>query len=108
MRTAPLLLVLLSGPLALAAESPPWGNGETPSEQKTLEKTAVCTDGKSHYVIVAPHDKQLTQLYYGDGKLFHRVPLPPWVLTGETNIGLCGLLYYPDSRGDQRGTVSGQ
>jgi hypothetical protein len=84
MRTAPLLFVLLSGHLALAAEPPPWGNGETPSEQKTLEKTAVCTDGKSHYVVVAPHDKQLTQLFYGDGKIFHRVPLPPWVLSGDS------------------------
>ena len=26
--------------------------------------------------------------------------VPSWVLIGDTNIGPCGLLYYPDSRGD--------
>ena len=83
MKKAPLLFVLLSGHLALAAEAPPWGNEETPSEQETLAKTVVCTDGKSHYVVVAPHEKQLVQLYYGDGKTLHRVPLPPWVLSGD-------------------------
>ena len=49
-----------------------------------LEKTGVCTDGKSHYVVVAPSEKQATQLYYGDGKTFYRVPLPPWVLSGDS------------------------
>ncbi len=78
-----VLLPALSNGAARAGEAPPWGKGETPEEQKTLGKTAVCTDGKSHYVIVAPHDKQLTQLLYGDGKTFYRVPLPPWVLTGD-------------------------
>jgi hypothetical protein len=32
---------------------------------------------------VAPHERQISQLYYGDGKKFVRVPLPPWVLSGE-------------------------
>ena len=77
------LFVLLAGRLALGAEAPPWGKAETLGERMTLEKTAVCTDGKSHYVVLAPSDKQSVQLYYGDGKTFHRVPLPPWVLTGE-------------------------
>ena len=65
-------------------EAPPWGKAANLGERMILEKTAVCTDGKSHYVVVAPSDKQATQLYYGDGKLFHRVPLPPWVLTGDS------------------------
>jgi hypothetical protein len=69
---------------ALAAETPPWGKGENLGERMILEKTAVCTDGKSHYVVVAPSEKQLTQLYYGDGKVLVRVPLPPWVLTGDS------------------------
>jgi hypothetical protein len=72
----------LSG-LAAAAEAPPWGQAQNLGERMVLEKTAVCTDGKSHYVVVAPSDKQLKQLYYGDGKTFFRVPLPPWVLTGD-------------------------
>ena len=44
----------------------------------------MCTDGKSHYVVIAPHEKQSTQLYYGDGKKLTRVPLPPWVLSGDS------------------------
>jgi hypothetical protein len=67
-----------------SGEAPPWGKGETLGERMILEKTGVCTDGKAHYVVVAPHDKQSTQLYYGDGKVFHRVPLPPWVLSGDS------------------------
>jgi hypothetical protein len=73
----------LIGPLTSSGEAPPWGKGETLGERMALEKTAVCTDGKGHEVVVAPHDKQSVQLYYGDGKTFYRVPLPPWVLTGE-------------------------
>jgi hypothetical protein len=75
--------VALDG-VAQAAETPPWGKAQNLGERMTLEKTAVCTDGKSHYVVIAPSDKQSTQLYYGDGKLFHRVPLPPWVLSGDS------------------------
>jgi hypothetical protein len=67
-----------------AGETPPWGKAETLGERMILEKTGVCTDGKSHYVVVAPSEKQSTQLYYGDGKVFHRVPLPPWVLSGDS------------------------
>jgi hypothetical protein len=69
---------------AFAGETPPWGKAENLGERMTLEKTGVCTDGKNHYVVVAPSEKQLTQLYYGDGKTFYRVPLPPWVLTGDS------------------------
>ena len=83
MKTIPLLFVVLAGRLALGAEAPPWGKGESLGERMALEKTAVCTDGKSHYVVLTPSDKQSVQLYYGNGKTFHRVPLPPWVLTGE-------------------------
>jgi hypothetical protein len=53
-------------------------------DRMTLEKTTVCTDGKSHYVVVAPSEKQSRQIYYGDAKTLHRVPLPPWVLTGDS------------------------
>ena len=69
---------------AFAGEPAPWGKAENLGERMTLEKTGVCTDGKSHYVIVAPSEKQSTQLYYGDGKTFYRVPLPPWVLSGDS------------------------
>jgi hypothetical protein len=72
-----------AGAKRAGAETPPWGKAETLGERMILEKTGVCTDGKAHYVVVAPSEKQSTQLYYGDGKVFHRVPLPPWVLSGD-------------------------
>jgi hypothetical protein len=79
----PTAAVTSPAPAPASGETPPWGKAATLGERMVLEKTGVCTDGKSHYVVVAPHDKQLTQLYYGDGKTFYRVPLPPWVLTGD-------------------------
>jgi hypothetical protein len=81
---AAFLLALASGGPAFAGETPPWGKGGNLGERMALEKTAVCTDGKGHFVVVAPNEKQTTQLYYGDGKTFYRVPLPPWVLSGES------------------------
>jgi len=80
---APAITVVAVDRAANAGETPPWGKVENLGDRMTLEKTAVCTDGKSHYVVLAPHDKQTTQMYYGDGKTFYRVPLPPWVLSGE-------------------------
>lgn len=76
--------VILGLAAAARAEDPPWGKAENLGERMILEKTAVCTDDKSHYIVVAPHEKQSRQLYYGDGKVFHRVPLPPWVLAGDS------------------------
>jgi hypothetical protein len=85
-RTAAALAaaLTLAGLAARAGDDPPWGKGETPAERAALDKTAVCTDGKSHFVVIAPHEKQLVQLYYGDGKKLVAVPLPPWVLTGDS------------------------
>jgi hypothetical protein len=71
------------GPPATAGDAPPWGHAETLGERTTLEKTTVCTDGRSHYVVVAPHDLQSRQLYYGDGKRFFHVPLPDGALSGD-------------------------
>ncbi len=48
-----------------------------------LGKTSVCTDGRGHYIVVAPQERQLQQLSYGDGKTFFQVPLPPAGLTGS-------------------------
>jgi hypothetical protein len=61
---------------------PPWGRGASLGEQLVLEKTSVCTDGKGHYVVVAPHEKTNHQLFYGDGKTFVQVPRPPWGISG--------------------------
>jgi hypothetical protein len=61
---------------------PPWGQGKSLGEQLTLEKTTVCTDGKGHYVVVAPHERKGSQMFYGDGKTFVQVPEPPFGLSG--------------------------
>ena len=63
---------------AFAAEAPPWGKAENLGERMTLEKTAVCTDGKSHYVVVAPSEKHSTQLYSGDEGTVIVYQARPW------------------------------
>src|SRR5262249_35309667 len=78
------LFFVLATPALAADDAPPYGKGETLGERTMLEKTALCTDGKSHYVVVTPHEKQSWQLYYGDGKKFFHVPMPPWVISGES------------------------
>ena len=62
MKTIPFLFVVLAGRLALGVEAPPWGKGETLGERMALEKTAVCTDGKSHYVVLAPSERSSCRL----------------------------------------------
>ncbi|HEX8704194.1 MAG TPA: hypothetical protein VF815_35505 [Myxococcaceae bacterium] len=64
---------------------PPWGKGENLGEQIILEKTALCTDGKGHYVVVAPQQEKGGQLFYGDGKTFVQVAAAPWGV-GGTNF----------------------
>lgn len=65
-------VVLCSG--ASQAVEPPWGKEENLGQRMLLEAAQVCTDGKSHYVVVAPRDEDRgAQLYYGDGKQFVEV-----------------------------------
>ncbi|MDY7231415.1 hypothetical protein [Hyalangium rubrum] len=66
------------------AIEPPWGKAENLGEQRILEKTSVCTDGKGHYVVLAPDEQKTTQLFYGDGKTFVQVAPPPWGLAGDS------------------------
>jgi hypothetical protein len=68
--------LLLAGPSF--AIDPPWGKGESLGEQRLLEKTTVCTDGKGHYVVMAATAEDSKQLFYGDGKKFVQVAEPPW------------------------------
>ena len=68
---------------SLSAVDVPWGKGETLGEKKALSATTVCTDGKNHFVAVAPHEHQGEQLFYGDGKTFAPVLLPPGSLPGS-------------------------
>lgn len=37
-------------------------------------KTTICTDGKNHYVAVAPDERLITALFYGDSKQWFKVP----------------------------------
>jgi hypothetical protein len=66
---------LLGG--GVAAEGAPWGKAETLAQKIALEKTQVCTDGKSHYVVIAPAGDSGLKLFYGDGKRFFSVPREP-------------------------------
>jgi hypothetical protein len=62
---------------------PPWGKLQSLAQRLALEKTALCTDGKEHYVAVAS-DEHTTRLYSGDGKSFVAVPSPGPALSGDT------------------------
>src|SRR5262249_22022446 len=73
---------LLGAPAAPG--EPPWGKAETLAQRLALEKTAVCSDGKSRYVIAAPSEEYSTRLYWGDGKSFVEVPPPGPYLSGDT------------------------
>jgi hypothetical protein len=53
------------------------GKGETLGASIMLDETGVCTDGRSHFVVVAPHETQIHQLFVGDAKTVVAVPIPP-------------------------------
>lgn len=68
-------VVLFSG--AAQAVEPPWGKEENLGQRMLLEGASVCTDGKNHYVVVAPLDESNgVKLFYGDGKQFIEVAPP--------------------------------
>jgi hypothetical protein len=77
------LLVSLSVLTGPPSSSPPWGKASTAEEKAVLDKTVVCTDGKSHFLVVAPHERTITQLLYGDATRLWPVQPPPWVLAGS-------------------------
>ena len=61
-------------PAPTGKEVPPWGQVKTLGERILLEKTAVCTDGKSSYVALAPDSQRIYKLYFGNDKTLWRVP----------------------------------
>ncbi|MBZ4418413.1 hypothetical protein [Myxococcus sp. RHSTA-1-4] len=64
---------------SLAADpvQPPWGKEENLGQKMLMEATSVCTDGKGHYVVLAPEDDEnRPRMYYGDGKTFVLVASP--------------------------------
>ncbi|MBU8900399.1 hypothetical protein DRW03_07960 [Corallococcus sp. H22C18031201] len=70
------------------AVEPPWGKEENLGQRMALEATSLCTDGKGHYVAIAPmseEGKYDFQLYYGDGKQFVEVA-PPEGYTSATTF----------------------
>jgi hypothetical protein len=83
-----VLPALLLCPLAALDAGPARAGtdaGPPPIEVPKTDKAqmAVCTDGKSHYVVIGPHDKYIHQLYYGDGKSFSMIgPHPSGMITG--------------------------
>ncbi|MBN8467804.1 hypothetical protein JYJ95_14885 [Corallococcus exiguus] len=76
-RILPVAVLLSAAPAA--AVEPPWGKAENLGQRMLLEATAVCTDGRGHYVVSVPRedtDDLEDQLYYGDGKSLVVVPRP--------------------------------
>ncbi|MFB1479005.1 hypothetical protein [Corallococcus sp. RDP092CA] len=72
----PVAMLLAASP---AAVEPPWGKAENLGQRMLLEATAVCTDGRGHYVVSVPRedtDDLDDRLYYGDGKSLVEVPRP--------------------------------
>ena len=59
-------------------------DGQSVINETQRAQTVLCTDGKAHYVALAPHETQNYVLFYGDGKRFTQVigSPPPWVLNG--------------------------
>lgn len=51
-------------------------HADSPAEIAAADraKTTVCTDGKSHYVALAPDERLIYALFYSDGKQWYRVP----------------------------------
>ena len=86
----PALLSLTLAPLcagaAVAATADPAA-----LDAKAREQANVCTDGKSHYVVLAPDEQLSRRLYYsGDGKRFFAVPgAPNGMMAGD---------WFPDPR----------
>jgi hypothetical protein len=79
-------LFVVALPLTAVADTnlAPFGKGQSLAERTLLEKTTVCVDDKGHYVGLMPSEKQAFQIFYGDGKKLTLVPLPAWVLPGDT------------------------
>ena len=67
----------LGGPVGVASGAAAKSDDTIEIDAATRDKMALCTDGKSHYVVVAPHSQLISTLYYGDGKRFNAVPAEP-------------------------------
>lgn len=65
---AALGLVALTAMTSVRAEPPQ----EIPAADRA--KTTVCTDGKSHFVAIAPDERLISAIFYGNGKQIYRVP----------------------------------
>ena len=70
----------ISGLLGIAAANPAANPAVTPLVVSPADraKMNVCTDGKSHYIVIGPHPHNSVQLYFGDGKALTQVGVDPW------------------------------
>lgn len=60
--------------LTLLLARPALGANPEDISVENRKKTVVCKDDKSHYVALAPDDRLVFALFYGDGKTWFRVP----------------------------------
>jgi hypothetical protein len=69
----PCALLLAPAVLAKSRTAPVAAQPAEPAldVSDVKDKLQVFTDGKQHYVVVEPWDKDQKHLYYGDGKRFH-------------------------------------
>jgi len=76
--------------LGSVAQGAPAGKNDDTIEvdAATRNKMMACTDGKSHYILVGPHELVIHTLYYGDGKSlrFNAVPREPHGMLSGTNF----------------------
>src|SRR5437868_6577203 len=71
------LLLGSAVPLLFIAQSGMAEEERLNLEPARRDNTVLCTDGKAHYVAIAPHDIMGHEIFYGDGKRFYQVPHPP-------------------------------
>jgi hypothetical protein len=76
-RLRSMLLVSGLAPLCAGLAFAAAAEDKVNLEPARRDQTVVCTDGKSHFVAVAPHEIMSQEIFYGDGKRFYQVALPP-------------------------------
>jgi hypothetical protein len=60
-----------------------WPGEGTLAQRITIERTAVCSDGKGHFVGVRPRHTTGEELFFGTAKELRRVRESPWGISGH-------------------------
>ncbi|NTX06299.1 hypothetical protein [Myxococcus sp. CA040A] len=99
-----LALLLTLSSTAVLAHEPPWAREDSLRKRMLLERTAVCTDGKGHYVSSTEvFDSSQPQLFYGDGATFTEIPIAPNVVRLPTGSYFEPRFWNPDLESNANG-----